>query len=150
MKIQIRSSVFETNSSSMHSLVISEQRKPTFILRPLVGYFGEYGWGYEELTSPQQKLSYILTHIAVHLVEDSTQSSELTKVLSSPIFQKLDSLIQERTGFNINMSNSLREDYFKFGYIDHQSIGILDDYSIEELVDIILDNSKIIIDNDNH
>lgn len=149
MKIQIRSSVFETNSSSLHSLVISKVIVPP-IQESLYGYFGEYGWGYEELVSQEQKLSYILTHTAMSLIKSNNIPNELNKFLKSPIFQKLNELIRIKTGRDIYMGDCLMSAYNKFGYIDHQSVGILDNYTLEDLVDIIFSESKIIIDNDNH
>lgn len=152
MKIQIRSGVFETNSSSQHSLVISKVREePT--KKQLNGYFGEYGWGYEELTTQEEKLSYILTRMAMSIVEDNSDIRELDKLLKSPIFKKFDELVQIMTGFGINMDECLLSNRYyggRFGYIDHQSVDVLDEYTLEELVDIIFSESKIIIDNDNH
>ena len=61
MTTQIRNSVFETNSSSSHSISVTGNTKLNI---PDLSYdiecqFGEFGWGYEELTHWMEKLSYV-------------------------------------------------------------------------------------------
>lgn len=57
---QIRQGVFETNSSSVHAICIATdgiiQKSNT-----LAFIFGEYGWEYERIDTPQGKLSYAFT-----------------------------------------------------------------------------------------
>lgn len=60
MKRQIRRGTFETNSSSLHALCISENSYyPTNL--PDVIYFGrgEYGWPFDVLQSVDEKASYL-------------------------------------------------------------------------------------------
>lgn len=66
MKRQIRRCVFETNSSSVHSLVISNDgREPSEFKLNKDGYievdFGEFGKDEKLYTSQYDKLSYLIT-----------------------------------------------------------------------------------------
>lgn len=74
MKRQIRNGVFETNSSSCHSLSINKVSeikydKDMFEYRiheddnKLHIGFGEFGWGYDVYTDPLDKLEYALTMV---------------------------------------------------------------------------------------
>lgn len=68
MKKQIRRSVFETNSSSVHSITIALTNSYEDTINSLeddvIGFhFGEFGWGYEEYDSVDNKASYLWTGI---------------------------------------------------------------------------------------
>ena len=67
-KKQIRSGTFETNSSSVHSLVIFDKKSrlspsnlPVNSDRILEIAAGEYGWGYEMLETQLEKTEYLFT-----------------------------------------------------------------------------------------
>jgi hypothetical protein len=57
---KIRTSVFETNSSSTHSMCIAKNATLT-VPDKLHFAFGEFGWEYETLTSVGEKASYMFT-----------------------------------------------------------------------------------------
>lgn len=68
---QIRKNIFETNSSSTHSVSIAN---PKLNYDQLIDYvnpddnmihiqFGEFGWGYDEYEDAYNKLAYLLTMI---------------------------------------------------------------------------------------
>ena len=70
---QIRRGTFETNSSSMHSLVIENERSIGKLEESKLKlnkkgeirvHLGEYGWGPEFLKTQQEKLNYLVTLIA--------------------------------------------------------------------------------------
>ena len=63
MKQVIRNNVFETNSSSMHSLSIRGKDNIFCPAYPLDGTFGEFGWGNETYSDYNDRLSYLLTAI---------------------------------------------------------------------------------------
>jgi len=78
MKVQIRTGVFETNSSSMHSLTYKPNGEPKFThlafpLNRIDGEdalevtvtLGEYGWEWNSYHEPEEKIRYILTHCIV-------------------------------------------------------------------------------------
>ena len=61
MKTQIRKSVFETNSSSVHTIAISNDTKNMIIPTELTFGLGEFGWEVAELCTAEEKASYLYT-----------------------------------------------------------------------------------------
>jgi hypothetical protein len=144
---KIRKNVFETNSSSMHSLVISEGftsgRNNSFDFDFLT--FGEFGWGYEELSLPVDKASYVLTYIQYTMGkgegtydrefpsysgflnrEDYQEAvTEYYKKLFDAVVNSdhcvwLLEMIKKETGKKAEILPC--DDYYPLGYIDHQSL----------------------------
>lgn len=62
MKIKIRKSVFETNSSSVHALCLSEQATTTD-RKEISFYTGWYSWEFDVIGSMEGKASYFYTMI---------------------------------------------------------------------------------------
>lgn len=162
----IRKAVFETNSSSMHSLAIDgkdEVNRP----RQVRGYFGEYGWGYETLTTCDERLSYVLTALAQLSDADEykLETQEARQRLETfNRFQWLNEMVQDYTG-NVIVMEYESGGWYPFGYIDHQSWNYAETYP--EPLEAFWSNEKqdfqtkmrdfifndkytIIIDNDNH
>jgi hypothetical protein len=156
--IQIRKNVFETNSSSTHSLVISnKERTYNYSLPVEAGVltipFGEFGWGPELLVEPIEKLSYLVTDridlydIPEEIKDDEDAIQSLIRD-SEPINEIIDAIKYccpeiEEVRFEIGDS------WNPFGYVDHQSCGTSrsEGLSIEE---IVFSNKVIImISNDN-
>jgi len=138
----IRTGTFETNSSSSHSLTISKGEAPQnpdvdFKGEPYNLYGGCYGWGYEVLTTPAEKINYIA-------VEATILNNETLK-------EWLEEIIQKR--YNCGEVIFPTVD-FTNSYIDHQSQGLIRDEfghtSKRDLEKFIFSDSTIIIDNDNH
>lgn len=162
----IRTAVFETNSSSMHSLAI---RGKDEISRPgqLRGYFGEYGWGYETLNTCDEKLSYVLTALASLSEADECKlgMQEACKRLEGfKYFQWLNEMVKDYTGNVIDMDYE-GGGWYPFGYIDHQSWNYAEthpepltafwsnekaDFQTKMRDFIFNDKYTVIIDNDNH
>ena len=67
--IQVRRGVFETNSSSTHSIVICRQDTPQTFDRVTFS-IGEYGWGHELLATPDERASYFYTLACALLCRD--------------------------------------------------------------------------------
>ena len=61
MKVQIRKGVFETNSSSVHSIVIYKNASNLQIPSSLQFSLGEFGWEINVLTTPYEKAEYLYT-----------------------------------------------------------------------------------------
>jgi len=149
--MNIRRSVFETNSSSMHSVSISDVDHLVTYNEPIFGRFGEFGWGYEELTSVEDKLSYVLTSIQYY------DSSDEYTIENSQFYIWLNEMVKDFTGFEIDLKINYG-DFHPIGYVDHQSINILNEYwdgdeikFKENMKELIFNQKyKIIIDNDNH
>ena len=163
--IQIRQSVFETNSSSTHVIALNGKSyskvenkfyRLTEDNKVLVN-LGEYGWGPDYLEGSDNKLSYLMTMICMNCIQEGCET--FSEVYESDYFYEIETFIKENTtyfGIVIDRSgdNTDRLDTGDF-YIDHQSLynsykEFLDDYDLT-LYDYLF-NSKyyIIIDNDNH
>ena len=110
MPIKIRKSLFETNSSSTHSITIQERGDFTSIkhdgLITLSG--GEFGWEWERYTDPMIKANYC----AVYAKQYGNQENE----------EMLKEGMERQTGAQVEIS-AQHEEYEKpyYSYIDHQS-----------------------------
>ena len=136
----IRKSVFETNSSSSHSVTIWDG--PLSDLYEYEGkiltiYPGEYGWEEEHYSSFTDKASYAYTYAVNY---DPIQLEVLERVILEHT--------KARSVKFLQLNN-----YYKHGYIDHQSV---DEASIifqdEETLKAFLfcSGSSFSTDNDNH
>ena len=156
--LQIRKNVFETNSSSTHSLVISKNERAYNYSLPiedgvLTIPFGEFGWGPDILSTPIEKLSYLITDridlydIPEEIKDDEDAIQELI-MKSEPISEIID-VIKHCCPEVEEVRFELDDNFTPFGYVDHESLGTSrdDGLSIEE---IVFSNKVIImIDNDN-
>lgn len=157
--LKIRKNIFETNSSSTHSLVISKKDRGYDYNLPvdeegvLTISFGEFGWGPEILKYPHEKLSYLITdRNSIHYDWQNPPSEKEFEYMLSQ-----DKRVQEIIEVVKSCCPEVKEVKYEFGdnkynplgYVDHQSQGTSyeSDLSIE---DIIFSNKVIImIDNDN-
>lgn len=137
---QIRNKAFETNSSSTHCLVLTGESKEYFnSFIPDKISFGEFGWGYETLSSAQDKLSYIVTLIQYvdkdvksipspswddpnrESLEVEYSENKMISIENSKYLVWLKELVLEKTGKSFDIEK-LDSEYYDFGYIDHQSL----------------------------
>jgi hypothetical protein len=164
----VRREVFETNSSSSHSVSIKKEEiiKLTKINRQLEGYFADYGRQHEILRTPEEKLSYVLTMIVSKYVDtysrlthnDLPAKRVLRNLKANTYYVLLNELVKKYTGYEIGSLDEEdiydSEDIIDFGSIDHQSADTLDEYfkDIDTFKTIALvifnDNAKIIVDSD--
>lgn len=141
---KIRHGVFETNSSSCHSISISNSGNYDSISPDKDGvihvYAGEFGWAQDTFSDPISKLSYLLIYIRdwVDSQEDKTE-----------FMNKLLQVVKDQTHC----------DRIEFptdsGYIDHQSVECNDLHYMFEHAQTLKDfvfgrDSYIETDNDNH
>ncbi len=153
MKKQIRGNVFETNSSSSHSLVLCETgellQQPfsdTITKQGVVTVTGgEFGWNVETFTDVHDKLSYLYTDAMINSDDDpDPEHNYKLKVLSNAV--------KEHTGCLLGFSRS--SGYWDFGYIDHQSVGICEkvwDGGVEGVKQFLFNPASYFeTDNDNH
>ena len=63
MKVSKRNGVFETNSSSVHAIVINKQNMAVNNGSIVTVEPGDYGWEFEEYRTPSQKINYLWTAI---------------------------------------------------------------------------------------
>jgi hypothetical protein len=136
----IRRGVFETNSSSVHSLSMLGKTKMYSgkFQKNIILTYGEFGWGHDYLSDPLEKASYLITEYS----EDNEMIEKIIKVIED--YTGSEVLILEKNSDNA---------YYKKGYIDHQSQGMIRDFAYDEdsIRDIIFDEKySIIIDNDNN
>ena len=139
MKSIIRKNVFETNSSSCHSIEMGEKTETYSTIFPdnngVIRLGGcEFGWGVESHGDPLTKASYVAQEIVQYPSSDSFSLQLL-----------LEELLMEHTGAE-------KIEYDLSGYIDHQSVGTVSGMNVtkEFLKELIFGNATIIIDNDNH
>lgn len=177
MKKKIRMNVFETNSSSCHSISINNNNLPEYetLLPSDDGYvhcgFGEFGWEVEDYADVETKLSYALTMVAETESRRSTWNgiregfTSEEEFYETEGFRLINEAVKEVTGCNgvILYDGEIwyndKYDWTEFnGYIDHQSS--IDDYgSLKEFLDyygltaerFIFDSNVILhTDNDNY
>lgn len=118
-KTKIRKNVFETNSSSSHSLTMSgyeltKQPFPTSVLRAgtVSIYKGDYGWEWHRYYGAQEKMNYLLTQLVSDI--DGRTTKELRD--DDGRIDMMCRVVQEHTGVEVHISDST-------GYIDHESVG---------------------------
>ena len=91
MRIQIRKSVFETNSSSVHTITITKNPNNLKFPKKLIFDSGDYGWEHDCLTTPEEKASYLWEgiiyvfpdHENKNLTEYNKAIASITKILKS-------------------------------------------------------------------
>lgn len=155
MKIQVRDSVFETNSSSSHSVTIAENEvrdmeldKETLrngVIELELGRY--YGWEWERFYKPENKLSYLVTQIIKYQLDDS-DFGDRTDYLREDNFD-LDMFlgkVEEFTGCKIKIK--IMGDVG----IDHDSHGVGMEliYEDDKLMDFLFSSKSFVeLGNDN-
>lgn len=141
-----REGVFETNSSSTHSICISPgDFKPDRIPVDENGvcriWPGEFGWGYDRFTDAPTKASYAYVY-----AQDDEE-----------LMRRLESVIRQATGAREVVFCRDAGEFYPSGYIDHQSdrgdrdVGAAAFENDERLHRFIFSpRSELVIDNDNH
>jgi hypothetical protein len=164
---QIRNGVFETNSSSTHSITITLKEDkfidPQQVYSNVVS-FGKYGWESERYDTPNEKLNYVFTLIQYHLDEEieytareEYDSKVALAVFSSKYFKWLKELFFEYTGKELSVEYPCKG-YCPLGYVDGRSSDILDEWWAkdekkfkENMKDFIFNKKYgFVTDNDNH
>ena len=152
--IKIRKNVFETNSSSTHSVAVSSKDRgyshemPVDENGTLYIQLGEYNWGPDILYTPYDKLCYVMSYLSQNYpsVEEFAEDVDTGNI--NPIVEEIDCYLKGNCGVSNIVIKKVDNSWGDgLGYIDHQSSGCLYD---ENMIDLIFNNSKIIlIDNDN-
>lgn len=158
--IQIRKGVFETNSSSTHSITFSGKALEENTMRiDDDGYihaeFGEFGWEVESYYDQETKLSYLLT-MAMHLNDcyvwcGNTEENEreIEEFMKTEDFARISNVVGEYAH-----CNGIIIDYSE-GYIDHQSrdYDTLDDFLDDcgtDIINFVFGDVIVNTDNDNY
>ncbi len=171
MKKQIRRNVFETNSSSIHSLTIRSGNTNSSDLHVDTDNrvevdFGEFGWEECNYSDQYTKLQYILTMCACTegqkcITPDEFFDTEGFKAISDTVANhcNCDGIKIREDSLRTSHWDYSNEDYLDFdGYIDHQSCedyssvaDFLEQNNISSVEDFIFNDGIIIhTDNDNH
>lgn len=129
--IQIRSNVFETNSSSTHSICIS--KKTNFIVNHVNFTLGKFGW---ENDTVYDTASYLYTAIlsGYEYEEAMKKLDKLTDILNEHnITYRFEKPKWEISGYS-------GKPYLRYdsGYIDHA-------YETNELVEVLLDDDDMLL-----
>jgi hypothetical protein len=132
MTKQIRQGVFETNSSSTHSICIAKDAELT-IPKSLHFEFGEFGWEHDTLQSMSEKASYLYTGLVYN-----NRRGDLDNIIQ---------LLKDK-GIEITLEDG------DSGYVDHSSelVDFLDAICEDEgklMRYLFSDLSFIITGNDN-
>ena len=149
--MKTRANIFETNSSSTHSFVLRD-KNPDYII-PVINNIktykiscGEYGWGYEKLTSWQERAEYLATYAVTCGGPEAIAKFE--KEMSDYLKVPVKIAMPREISYDDGESYSYKE--YENDYIDHQSV----DYAAKMFEDIkttvFSKNGMIEIDNDNH
>ena len=168
----IRTSVFETNSSSMHSVSFANDDPNVTVDKIYVSASGQYGWDIRDFKAPDEKLDYA-TVAFMHIARAEVKS-ELEEDVIDYIDEKLQNVVDcfAKHGVIVEFAedmykvNGKRYDtafYIQVeisGYIDHQSapynnrdsaqVARLFVEDPEELFKFVFNSSYINTDNDNH
>ena len=150
----IRKGVFETNSSSTHSITVESNTGFTSISpnndgEIVIKASGEYGWAQETYKDPVDKLDYITIYARDWCGESSEQ-----------FLSQIKNCVEEHTGatvkFEYETERSWNGNDHNSGYIDHQSVEMSDYHHLflddgKLLKDFIFGiGSELETDNDNH
>lgn len=171
---QIRRSVFETNSSSTHSVSIKNSNdKKEFKLiidrdtNKVISGFGEFGWEIENYFDADTKLRYLITLVLE--LNRNTNNKDFS-IYEIEDFKKIEEVVSEHcncSGIEVLGDLEIEENkyskeysyyvYSDFGYIDHQSCDeynslqdFLDEWNVT-IEEFIFDPNVILhTDNDNY
>lgn len=158
MKPVIRQGVFETNSSSSHSLCISigQVNVPNYEGQTVNIVAGEFGWEVETHYDLYTKLSYLYTDamsgIDRQILED-IDGNILPASMYNSRLEMLVRVLHKHTKCAEVVFEIQNDRFYPFGYVDHQSIGTSDEAfeSDENMINFLFNkNSFVHTDNDNH
>lgn len=125
MKINIRKSIFETNSSSIHCIVIGNNgSNPEKFPEELVFEGGEFGWEHKVYNNTQSKANYLYTAL-MYIDNEEEAKDKISKTLSK---------------WNVEAVFELypKSEYGYYYYIDHG-------YELRDFVDTLLNNEEYLM-----
>lgn len=123
-----RNNVFETNSSSTHSITVDNTHNWDYKLPIKVApaWYGEFGWEWETWYSIEEKLAYMIRCLIAYDYTEETLNDKI-----KPIQERLHNL-------GIDFEIPTYEEW-EDGYVDHE------DWYQEDMQDIY-DNDEILLD----
>ena len=167
LKVNKRIGVFETNSSSSHSVsvamaendkvlkchldVTEEDGEKIIYIEP-----GEFEWETESYSDAETKLSYLITYLFEFVKKDNIHLSLLHNLGTEKkeLYDKLERIVCDFCDADRISVCSINNSWNPFGSIDHQStdvaINVLNEDDDYILNFIFNPNSVLYTDNDNH
>ena len=157
MKV-IRKNVFETNSSSVHSVTfkgVHNTENLEHLASPISIIPGEYGWSGPDVAGVLEKIVYLATMILDYKYswDEKNQKSysdkeRLAMLEDDPDWIRIQGVVRDRLDKEVEIVIPEGLDF----YVDHQSCmsleSFLGNFSLE---DFLFDPSVVVeIDNDNH
>lgn len=134
MTTQIRHGVFETNSSSSHSLTVGDAAHslsfPDSMLRSgvITIRLGEFGWHWERFYKPENKASYLVTDAVAQEFDSVDHTDEISSMSGSDLrdwlverstrVELIVQAIEKHTGCSVEIEAG------SWFYVDHQSLGL--------------------------
>ena len=126
MTQQVRKSVFETNSSSSHSLTLAKgdlvgQPFSSEVLRigTLMLEKGEFGWGWRRFYETDEKVQYLFTQLFRDDIPQGDAAAVTAELRGSePRFDMLCRVIKDHTGLEVQVVPGSE------GYVDHESVSV--------------------------
>jgi len=170
VKINKRIGVFETNSSSQHSVSLSISNNTSELKSELhtkmindkkciIVTCGEFDWGVTSYNDANTKLSYLITYLLMYnnaSIDDNVSLINIDDIIEdwyADQYKRLKDLVCNFSRCDAIYVNIFDNEYSRFGFIDHQSIDVAEDiliYNDEELLNFIFNpNSVLYISNDN-
>lgn len=130
MKLSIRQGVFETNSSSVHTICISKNPDLT-IVKKIDFYLGEYGWEFGEAN----KYNYLYTAI---MISDKREEylGKLKAILEK--YKVKYTFEQPKYGSWISNVTGEKHYYLDNGHIDH-------DYELKDFLEGIFEEEDFLL-----
>jgi len=129
MNLKIRSNVFETNSSSTHSICITKNNILDEKLNTIEFTIGEFGWERKRIYDADTKAKYLYTAI---LVEEKVDLIEKIKIIldNNNIKYNFETPEYETWEYEGREYTNL-----KYGYVDHSE-------DLDEFLNICEDENK--------
>lgn len=131
--IKIRNGCFETNSSSVHAMIVSKEKTNPINLTVSFN-IGEFGWEEREYHDPSSKASYFYT--AACAVKGYDVRDEIVYMLS-PYGIKCEFGIAEFKSYKSSYDNKTHT-YLDNGYIDH-------DYDCAGFVNAMMNDPDMLV-----
>lgn len=113
MRKQVRTGVFETNSSSTHSICVAKGAT-TSLPKSIRFEIGAFGWEHSTLRSLSDKASYLYTGLLAN-----NQTHRVKKMLSWLKKDGIEVYAQEPKMQEYSLSDGSKGAYLDNGYVDH-------------------------------
>ena len=139
MKTQIRKSVFETNSSSVHSISIAKYNSKTDDHIVLEAVPGQFGWEHELYESAFYKLSYLWTAVYC-FADDEALGEEQDFDKHAQILEDWKKIISDVfIEYNIEIGFKHVTPFSWDYYIDHH-------YMLKDMLEDFKNNPELMVD----